>query len=109
MGRLFTAGLLSVGLSLSVGCVVRAPVVPPIASLYTNIEAPLDIDVQGTPTETRRGESSTTTILGLFSFGDASIHAAAVAGDLDTIESADYNYFHVLGVYQKYTTVVYGK
>ena len=109
MGRSVTVGLLGLVLSLSVGCVLRAPVVPPIALIYTNIEAPLDIDVQGTPTDTVRGEASTTSILGLFSFGDASIHAAAQNGGLQTIESADYNYFHVLGVYQKYTTVVYGK
>ena len=30
-------------------------------------------------------------------------------GRLETIDSADYEFVNVLGVYQRYTTIVYGR
>jgi hypothetical protein len=92
------------------GCVVQAPVVPPLAFLYTSIEAPLDLDFHNTPPGRRRGESSCVSILGLVSFGDAGIQAAAKQGGLERIDGADYKFLSVLGpVFTKYSTVVYGE
>ena len=109
MRRLFFALLAIAGSASLVGCVLEAPVVPPIAVLYSNIRAPIDVNLDGTPVESKRGEASTTTIFGLVSFGDAGIKAAADEGGLTTIESMDYAYLNILGIYQKFTTIVYGK
>jgi len=48
-------------------------------------------------------------ILGLVATGDASTEAAAREGGISTIHSADYSYFNVLGVYQRYETIVHGE
>lgn len=90
------------------GCLV-APVVPPVALVYSNIKAPLDVDVNETVLGSLRGEASATMILGLFSFGDAGLYAAAQNGRLETIDSADYEFVNVLGIYQRFTTIVYGR
>ncbi len=50
-----------------------------------------------------------TSILGAVSWGDCSINAAAKDGGLSTIDSADYKYYNILGVYQTFTTIVHGK
>ena len=102
--------LAAVGLLAStVGCGLQAPVVPPLAAIYTDVKAPLDVDFLRTRVQPKRGEASTVTILGIVSLGDASSNAAAMQGGLETIESADYRYFNILGVYQSYTTIVHGK
>lgn len=89
------------------GCLV-APVVPPLGMFYTSIEAPLDVDFQQTSLGTKVGQSSCISVLGLVATGDASSQAAAEEGGLTTILGADYNYLNVLGIYQSYTTIVYG-
>ena len=90
------------------GC-IQAPVVPPLGAIYTGTVVPLDIDLEKTQLKTTKtGDASCTTILGLFAFGDASVAAAAADGRMDTVEHADYEFINVLGIYQKYTTIVYG-
>jgi hypothetical protein len=92
----------------SLGCVV-APVVPPTALLYTGFEAPLDLDFEEqTELGSKKGEASTTNILGLISFGDASSATAAREGNLQTIRHADYRFTSVLGLFSRFTTIVYG-
>lgn len=98
---------LAATLSLALGCAVTAPVVPPPA-LIQNYQAPLDLDHQETSRGEKRGVSAVQNVLGIVSWGDASIRAAAEQGGITTIESADYEFFGVLGVYSRYTTVVYG-
>ena len=100
--------LASVGIPTA-GCAVQAPVVPPIAGLFTDVHAPLDVDFDNTKVALKKGESSSMSILGLVAVGDASSRTAAANGDIKTIESADYRYFNVFGVYQRYTTIVYGE
>lgn len=92
---------------LHFGC-VRAPFVPPMGGAFTQIEAPLDVDYDSTSLGTKTGQASSQCILGLFSFGDASTQAAATAGGLTSINHADYEFFNILGLYQKTTVVVYG-
>lgn len=91
----------------AVGCVL-APVVPPPALLYSDFEAPLDVDQEGGPLGAREGRASVTAILGLVSWGDASIAAAAEEGGIGIVRHADYAYRNILGIYQRYTTIVRG-
>lgn len=94
--------------TLTLGCaMVSAPVIPPVALVQT-YQAPLDLDHQETQLGSKRGTSEAQTILGVVTWGDAGTHAAAQAGGISTIRSADYEFFTVLGVYSKYTTIVYG-
>ena len=90
------------------GC-YTAPVMPPQGFIYTSVKAPMDIDYNQTPPAGKTGTASTTTILGLVSFGDASAASAAATGSINTIDNADYEYMNVLYIYQKFTTVVHGK
>lgn len=97
--------LLAVGSS---GCLV-APVVPPTALVYTGFEAPLDLDFEDqTNLGSKKGEASTTNILGLISFGDASSEKAAREGNIQMIRHADYRFTCVLGLFSRFTTIVYG-
>jgi hypothetical protein len=88
----------------AIGC-VGAPIVPPLGLVYTDIDAPLSL-LGGTGA--RRGEASVTSILGLVSTGDGSVKAAAADGGISRVQRVDYEFFNVLGVYQRYTTVAYG-
>lgn len=96
---------------ISAGCgFVRAPVVPPTGLLFTDIKAPLDHDYGGTQASgLRTGTSESMSILGLVALGDASTNSAARSANLQTIHYADYEYFNILGVYQRYRTVVHGE
>ena len=102
--RLVLASLVAATFALG-GC-IAAPVVPPIGMVYTDFDAPLG----GGPRDigSKTGTSSVTAILGLFSTGDASVTAAAQAGGIRTVKGVDYQFTNVLGVYQRYTTVVTG-
>ncbi len=88
-------------------CLV-APVIPPVGLAYSNLQAPLDIDYHASPVVGKHGTSESMAILGLVALGDASAATAAQNGGIKTIDHADYEYFNVLGVYQRYRTVVYG-
>jgi len=99
------------GITLAIpltGCFFAAPVIPPSGMFFSDIKAPMDIDMNKTPVAAKSGEAMTTSILGLVATGDCSIKAAAQAGGITTIESVDYKYYNVLGVYQTFTTIVHG-
>lgn len=97
---------------VSVGCAAyRAPVIPPQGMLFTGIQAPLSTQFnEATPVQPTRGKASTTSILGLVAFGDASVATAARNGGLKVVNYADYEYLSVLfGLYSQFTVVVYGE
>ena len=48
-------------------------------------------------------------VLGLVAVGDCSLKAAMDEGGLKSAEYADYEYFNVLGIYQKVTLRVVGE
>ncbi len=101
--------LLAISLAFSLGgCQFTAPVVPPTGLFYSDIKAPMDIDLDKTAVGAKSGEAMVTTILGVVATGDCSIKAAAQNGGITTIESVDYKFFNVLGVYQTFTTIVHG-
>ena len=54
------------------------------------------------------GKATSTSILGLVATGDASIKTAAANGGIKRIKFVDYDVENILGIYGKYTTVVYG-
>ena len=54
------------------------------------------------------GKATSTSILGLVATGDASIKTAAANGGITRIKFVDYQVDNVLGIYGKYTTIVYG-
>jgi hypothetical protein len=85
-----------------------APVVPPIGIIYTGMSAPLDTDLMTTELGAKQGRSSSSDILFLVAWGDASTAAAARSAGITKIRHADYEYTNVLGIYQSYTTVIYG-
>ena len=104
------AGLLAAAAIVvtTVGC-YQAPVMPPIGWVYSDIKAPLDFDQNNSTVGMTSGRSESMSILGLVALGDASIKTAATSAGLQTIHGADYEYFNVLGIYQKFTTVVHGQ
>ena len=91
-----------------VGC-YTAPVMPPAGFVYSGISAPLTTEFSGQDAGLQSGEASSTSILGLVATGDCSIEAAAKEGGIRTVEFCDYTYLNVLGVYQRFTVVAYGK
>ena len=105
---LFMSVLTAMILSLT-GC-ITAPFVPPTGMVFSQFEAPLDVDFQNTDMSgVKKGTSDTISILGLIAFGDASSKAAAEKGGITKIVHADYEYFNILGIVQKTTVIVYGK
>jgi len=109
--RAVLIGAISLLALSSTACVgfLSAPVVPPAAFVFTSISAPLDTQFESTQTGPKRGEATATNIFGLVSFGDASARAAAQDGGISSIKHADYEYMSVLGVFSRFTTVVYGE
>ena len=107
MYKLVSAVSLS-ALLASLGCAMTsAPVIPP-AALVQTYKAPLDIDNDQTQLGSKSGKSETFNVLGVVSWGDGSTRAAAQNGGISTIRSADYEFFSVLGIYSRYTTIVHG-
>ena len=91
------------------GCgMYEAPVIPPVALVYTDISAPIDTDMDAQPIGAKVGRASTEQILSIAAWGDASIQAAAANGKITRINHADYHYTNFLGVYSKFTVIVTG-
>ena len=91
----------------TLGC-YSAPVMPPPGMVFADIKAPLDYDQEASSVSNSSGSAESLSILGLVALGDCSINTAANNGGLSTLHGADYEYFNVIGVYQTFTTVVYG-
>ncbi|MBV1873468.1 MAG: TRL-like family protein [Gammaproteobacteria bacterium] len=85
-----------------------APLAPPMGMLYSDIQAPLSIEPEGTKLGNKVGEASSTNILGLYAVGDVSVAAAAEAGGITTVRHIDYKMKNLLGVLSTFTIVVHG-
>ena len=57
----------------------------------------------------KKGESSSFSVLGLYASGVCSIATAARNGGLKKIGHVDYEYVNVIGIWQKATVIVYGE
>ena len=80
--------------------------VPPVGMVYSDFDAPLGAGPRDSGSKT--GMSSVTAILGIISTGDGSVRAAATNGGIRNVKHVDYEFYNILGIYQRYTTVVYG-
>ncbi len=83
---------------------VKSPVT---GFVYTGTKAP--VAVTENPKGTKKGQSSATSILGWFAFGDASIQQAANDAGITKISHVDEESTNVLGLFAKYTVTVYGE
>ena len=88
------------------GC-LSAPFQPPggVVSVTT---APLSTEGNW-DVGSKRGEASSFSVLGLYASGDCSIATAARNGGLKKIDHVDYEYFNVIGIWQKATVIAYGE
>lgn len=75
--------------------------------IFTSVKGP--VAATETATFSKKGEASCSTVLGLISTGDASIKAAMRDGGITKIHHVDHSSTTVLGLYAKFTTVVYGE
>lgn len=111
MKRLTLVLMLVVAAGMLSGCAgyFSSPVVPPPGWAFTDYAAPQDADLDETSLGNKTGTASSENVLGLVAWGDASVQTAARNGGIDQINQTDYRFFNILGVYSKYTTVVYGE
>ncbi len=86
-----------------------APVVPPIAATFTSVQAPVDITYNLTEIGSKKGEATSVGILGLLTFGDCSVKAAAKDGNLKRVDHIGCRFTNVLCLVTFYTTIVYGE
>jgi hypothetical protein len=93
----------------AVGC-YKTPVMPPQGWVFSQYKAPLSADLQGVKADPapKVGKAEVQNILGLVAVGDCSLEAAAKSENISTVQYADYEYFNVLGVYQRFTLFVHG-
>lgn len=105
--RMLRSALLGCAL-LAVGGCYSAPVIPPIGGIYSDYSAPIDIDADNTKMSMQSGEAESFGVLGLVAWGDCSINSAAKNGGLTTIDHVDYKFYNIIGVWQVFTTKVYG-
>jgi hypothetical protein len=81
---------------------------PAAASLYTSAKGPVAVG-ESDASSSKTGKASAQSILGIFATGDASIKKAAESAGISTIHHVDYQAKNYLGLYGKYTVVVYGE
>lgn len=109
---------------LFAGCTTFvSPVVPPVGmkgvgDFRSTLHIGSVVSVVGAPVDTtfndndgigsKCGESTAFNILGLVSFGDCSVDAAAENGNLSKVDHIDMDYISVLGVFYSYKTIVWG-
>ena len=90
--------------ALITGCAIgHAPVTAPIT---LNERGP--VSAGSAAGQAKVGRATAVGIV-LFAHGDASISAAMANGGITRIHHVDHETFNILGLYAKYTTIVYGE
>ena len=102
-------------LALVPGCVgCKAPVVPPRGWLYTNYQAPLEVNFHGSDFGSKTGSSKTQYLFVPWpiavdiAWGDAAIRKAASDAHITTVKGADYEFMQIMGLYAEFTVHAYG-
>ncbi len=91
-----------------VGCYVT-PVRPPMGLIFSDYRAPLSADNQGVEYDTTlHGQAKVETYLGYVAVGDSSLKTAMEDGGIQNLSFADYEYFNILGIYQRFIIHAYG-
>lgn len=104
MAILLTLGMCGAILS---SCMIIQNPIPAIGLLYSEYTAP--VTATSNPNSFKKGEAEVMSILGLVAVGDASIETAAKNGGITKIHHIDHKTWNILGIYGKYTTIVYGE
>ena len=102
-----SAIVLTALLGISVSGCLNAPFQPP-SGVVSVTKAPLSTEGNW-DVGSKKGEASSFSVLGLYASGDCSIATAARNGGLKKIGHVDYEYFNVIGIWQKATVIVYGE
>jgi hypothetical protein len=101
---------LAVGLALLAivgGCAAMA-VSPVTGFIMTDVKGPLTA-TNASSGFSKIGTAECSSILGIIGQGDASIDAAMKNGGITKVHHVDFHSYSILGLYAKYTTVVYGE
>jgi hypothetical protein len=80
----------------------------PSGIVYTGTKAGIAAG-EGGVSHGKVGTATAKSIMGLVAWGDASIQTAAQNGGITQIRYVDYEVENILGIYGKYTTIVYGE
>jgi TRL-like protein family len=80
---------------------------PLMGVIYTDVKYPQS--ATSNSGSSKMGMAEATSILGLFATGDASIETAARTAGITKISHVDYEATSFLGIYAKYTVMVYGE
>ena len=104
-GRSAVASLIAIG-ALS-GC---ASTQSPVGNglIFTSVKAPVTATSLASTPNTKTGRSSCVNLMGVVAIGDASIEAASKEAGITRVQHVDHESFSVLGLFGKYTCVVYG-
>lgn len=98
--------VISIAALLMSGC--AAYVISPVTGgFYTDVKIPGA--VTSNDSYSKSGTAEMTSILGFVAYGDASISAAMKNGGITKVHHTDYQAFSVLGLYAKFTVIVYGE
>jgi len=113
MKSVLRAGVvLAVAALTGLGCgwmqAYRAPVVPPRGSGFSTTRVPMNLRFRATKLGSKKGSATSSTVLGLVSWGDSSTATAARNGNISTITHADSEFFNLLTLYGYHRTIVYG-
>lgn len=127
MARKLALMLSLAALLTTVGCgmygIPKAPLMPPIGIIYTDIQAPLqgknDWTLSYNHTPVNPGKTGTSSciyvafpfypVLSVAVMDPATVETAAKSGGLTEVEYADYQYFTVLGIFSRFTVNAYGR
>lgn len=104
LGKLLPA--LVIGAFLLSGC--AAVQTPAGGTVYTSAKGPVAVG-NSSASASKTGKASAVSYLGAFATGDASIKKAANKAGISKIHHVDYQSTQYLGLYGKYTVVVYGE
>ncbi|MEO0225862.1 MAG: TRL-like family protein [candidate division WOR-3 bacterium] len=91
------------------GCAAAVFTTPayPVGGVYTEISGP--VTATGNTGYSKVGTAEFVSVFGILAFGDASIKTAMRNGEITQIHHIDYKMTNVLGIYAKYTVMVYGE
>ena len=96
-------GYMSIAFILG-GCATAVP----IGTVYTGVKLPvLATAIEGNAPKV--GMATCTSVLSMFAWGDASINTAKKNGGISKVHHVDWEASNILGLYGKYTVIVYGE
>ena len=103
LGRQFTLAVMCVALLTGCAVIGQAPVTAPIT---INERGPVSA---GPAAGSAKVGRATAVGIVIVAYGDASISAAMRNGGITRVHHVDHETLNILGVYAKYTTIVYGE